>query len=45
MGIKYEKPVNVANKMVVLMGVRVAHALMAAIQLIMANVRFVDGKK
>jgi hypothetical protein len=42
---KYEKPVSVASKMVVLMGVRVTQALMAAMQLIMANVRFVDGKK
>ena len=43
MGTKCPKPVNVANKMVVLIGVLVTHALMAAIQLTIANVRFIDG--
>src|SRR5690606_13276589 len=40
---KWENPVSVANKMVVLMGVRVTQELMAAMQLIIANVGSIDG--
>jgi hypothetical protein len=38
MGVKYPKPVNVTNKIVVLIGVRVTHELIAAMQLIMAKI-------
>ena len=43
MGTKCPNPVKVASKMVVLMGVRVTQALMAAIQLTIANVRLIVG--
>lgn len=45
MGIKCPKPVKVANRIVVLMGVRVTQALMAAIQLTMASVRLIAGNR
>jgi hypothetical protein len=37
------KPVNVANRIVVLMGVRVTQAFTAAIQLTIANNKLVPG--
>src|SRR5690606_21701748 len=43
MGTKCPKPVRVANRMVVLIGVRVTQALMAAIQLTMAKVGLIEG--
>ena len=45
MGTKWPKPVRVANKMVVLIGVLVTHALIAAMQLTIAKVRFIDGNR
>ena len=45
MGIKYVNPVKVAKRIVVLMGVRVTQALMAAIQLTMVRERLMDGKR
>jgi|TARA_R110000744_G_scaffold32747_2_gene76550 hypothetical protein len=42
-GIKYPKPVKVAKRIVVLIGVLVTQAFMAAMQLIMANVELIDG--
>jgi len=44
MGIKCPNPVNVASKIVVLIGVRVTQAFIAAIQLTMAKVRLIVGK-
>ncbi len=37
MGVKYPKPVNIINKIDVLIGVRVTPELIAAMQLIMAK--------
>lgn len=44
MGIKYVKPVSVAKRMVVLIGVRVTQAFIAAIQLTIVNDRLIEGK-
>lgn len=43
MGIKYANPVKVAKRIVVLIGVLVTQAFMAAMQLIMAKVGFMEG--
>ena len=37
-------PVNVAKRIVVLIGVRVTHELIAAMQLTIVNERLMDGK-
>ncbi len=42
---KWPNPVNVANKIVVLIGVRVTQAFTAAMQLTMVSVRLVIGNK
>lgn len=44
-GIKYENPVKVINKIVVLIGVRVTQAFIAAIQLTTVKDRLMDGIK
>lgn len=45
MGMKCPNPVNVASKMVVLIGVRVTQEFIAAMQLTTANVSFTEGKR
>lgn len=43
MGMKCPNPVSVPSRIVVLIGVRVTQALIAAIQLTIANVKFIVG--
>ena len=44
MGMKYVNPVRVARRTVVLIGVRVTQAFIAAIQLTMVRDKLMDGK-
>ena len=44
MGTRYENPVKVDNKIVVLIGVRVTQALMAAMQLMMVKDKLTVGQ-
>jgi len=44
MGTRYENPVKVDNKIVVLMGVLVTQALMAAMQLMIVKDKLTVGK-
>ena len=43
MGIKYVNPVSVAKRIVVLIGVRVTQAFIAAMQLTIVSERLIDG--